>query len=69
MALASDLKGKASPVLYVAGILGAWIISAWIGLGFFVCVALMWLIPDRRLEKRITAQSGQSQSGANLKSK
>jgi uncharacterized membrane protein len=69
MALASDLKGKASPVLYVAGILGAWIISAWIGLGFFVFVALMWLIPDRRLEKRITAQSGQSQSGANLKSK
>ena len=69
IALASDLKGKASPVLYVAGILGAWIISAWVGLGFFVFVALMWLIPDRRLEKRITAQSGQSPSGSNLKGK
>jgi len=69
IALASDLKGKASPVLYVAGILGAWIISAWVGLGFFVFVALMWLIPDRRLEKRITAQSGQSPSGSSLKGK
>ena len=66
IALASDLKGKASPVLYVAGILSAWIISAWVGLGFFVFVALMWLIPDRRLEKRITAQSGQSPSVSNL---
>ena len=49
-AVARDLKGKASPLLYVCGIVAAWTTSAWIGLGFFVFVALMWFIPDRRVE-------------------
>jgi uncharacterized membrane protein len=52
-ALARDFKGKASPVLYVGGILAAWLASAWIGIAFFVAVALMWLVPDRRLETAI----------------
>ncbi|WP_309677958.1 TMEM175 family protein [Polaromonas sp.] len=59
-ALGRDLKGKISPVLYIAGILGAWLVSAWVGLGFFVFVALMWLVPDRRLENRIAALSRRS---------
>jgi uncharacterized membrane protein len=50
-AVAKDLKGKLSPVLYVCGIAVAWLISAWAGLAFFVFVALMWLVPDRRLER------------------
>ena len=49
-AVSSDFKGKASPVLYVAGILTAWIVAAWAGMAFFVVVALMWLAPDRRVE-------------------
>lgn len=53
LALAGDLKGKLSPVLYASGILCAWFVSAWLGLGFFVFVALMWLIPDRRLEVKV----------------
>jgi uncharacterized membrane protein len=48
-AIGRDLKGKASPILYTLGILGTWI-SVWIALGFFTAVAIMWLVPDRRLE-------------------
>jgi uncharacterized membrane protein len=52
-AVGSDLKGKISPFLYVLGILGAWLIAPWAGLVFFVGVALMWLVPDRRLERAL----------------
>jgi uncharacterized membrane protein len=50
-AVAGDLKGKVSPVLYVCGILVAWGFSAAVGLSFFVFVALMWLVPDKRIER------------------
>ena len=50
-AVARDFKGKSSPPIYVAGIACAWLVSAWVGMALFVCVALMWFIPDRRLER------------------
>ena len=59
-ALVRDFKGKASPVLYVAGIVTAWTVAAWVGMLFYVAVALMWLIPDRRLERSIMAHAGRS---------
>jgi uncharacterized membrane protein len=46
----NDLKGKLSPVIYVVGILLAFI-EPWLALIPFVVVALMWLIPDRRVER------------------
>ena len=49
-AIGNDLKGKASPVLYSLGIASCWI-SEWLAGGFYVFVALMWLIPDKRIEK------------------
>jgi uncharacterized membrane protein len=52
--LGRDLKGKASPVLYVVGICLTFV-NRWIGFACYVAVALMWLIPDRRLELRLTA--------------
>jgi uncharacterized membrane protein len=55
-AVGRDLKGKMSPVLYVAGIVAAWIASPEIGVAFFVLVALMWLVPDRRLERMMPRQ-------------
>ena len=55
-AVGRDLKGKMSPVLYVAGIVAAWIASPQIGVAFFVLVALMWLVPDRRLERMMPRQ-------------
>ena len=40
--------------VYVGGIATAWALSAWAGLVFFVIVALMWLVPDRRIERMIS---------------
>jgi len=53
-ALGRDLKGKASPVIYIVGIaLG--FVDRWLALAAYVVVALMWFIPDRRLEPRPTS--------------
>lgn len=51
-ALGKDLKGKTSPVLYVLGILSAFI-CVWFSGFIFVTVAIMWLIPDSRIEKAL----------------
>ncbi len=51
----SDLKGKASPVLYVLGIALAFV-EPWLGLVPFVVVALMWLVPDPRIERYLRRQ-------------
>jgi uncharacterized membrane protein len=56
-AIGNDLKGKASPVLYSSGIALAFVWTA-LSLALYVVVALMWLIPDRRLESRLMAASG-----------
>jgi uncharacterized membrane protein len=45
-----DLKGKASIVLYVVGI-GLAFVSNWAAVAVYSAVALMWLVPDRRIEK------------------
>jgi uncharacterized membrane protein len=52
-AIGSDFKGKVSPVLYVAAIAVAFI-APWISHAIYVLVALMWLIPDRRIERAIS---------------
>ncbi|MDQ3986199.1 MAG: TMEM175 family protein [Actinomycetota bacterium] len=51
-ALGKDLKGKTSPLLYVGGIISA-LLSPWVALGFYFLVALMWLVPDPRIESRL----------------
>ena len=51
-AIGNDLKGKLSPVLYILGIGLSWV-SPWLSGGMFVLVALMWLIPDKRIERTI----------------
>jgi len=52
-ALGSDFKGKISIVIYVIGIPLAFI-RPWLALALYILVALMWLIPDRRIERRIS---------------
>lgn len=52
-ALGRDVKGKASPLLYISAISLAFV-SRWIALGLYVFVALIWLIPDRRIESLVT---------------
>ena len=48
-ALGSDIKGKISPILYIAGITLAFV-SPWFSIAIYVLVAVMWLVPDRRIE-------------------
>ncbi|BAK77261.1 protein of unknown function [Pseudogulbenkiania sp. NH8B] len=50
-AIGRDLKGKASPVLYLLGIVTAGLDYPCGGMIFFVGVALLWLVPDRRMER------------------
>ncbi len=51
-AVGADLKGKLSPVLYVTAI-GLGFVATWLALAIYVLVALIWLIPDRRIEKLV----------------
>lgn len=48
-----DYKGNLSPVFYIAGI-GAAFVNAWISGMLYAMVALIWLIPDRRIERELT---------------
>jgi uncharacterized membrane protein len=52
-AIGRDLKGKSSPFLYCLAI-GLSFVRPWLGVLVYVGVALMWLVPDRRLERRMT---------------
>lgn len=49
-AVGEDFKGKMSMVLYLAAIPLAFLVS-WASLAIYILVAVMWLIPDQRIEK------------------
>ena len=51
-AVGSDLKGKISMLLYLAAIPLAFL-DHWLSVGIYVLVALIWFIPDRRIESRL----------------
>ena len=51
-AIGSDAKGNVSLALYVLGILSSWIHPS-ISLVFYVVVAVIWLVPDRRIERAL----------------
>jgi uncharacterized membrane protein len=55
-ATGTDLKGKASPLLAALGI-GLSFVDRWLGIAVYAAVALMWLVPDRRVERTLTSQS------------
>jgi len=52
IALGKDYKGRTSLVLYVMGIILSFTHS-WTALGLYVLVAIMWFIPDRRIENAL----------------
>jgi uncharacterized membrane protein len=54
-ALGRDVKGKISPVLYLTGIALA-LVSPWLALATYTAVAVMWLVPDRRVERYLRAE-------------
>lgn len=51
-ALGADYKNRLSIVLYLAGILLAFV-SGYVAAAFYVLVAVIWLVPDRRIEKHL----------------
>jgi uncharacterized membrane protein len=51
-AIGKDVKGKISPILYVLGIIFTFI-NEWLSGALYILVALIWLIPDKRIEKII----------------
>jgi uncharacterized membrane protein len=53
-AIGRDLKGKLSPLFYVLGI-GLAFVNPWMSVACYVTVALIWLIPDRRVERTLAA--------------
>ena len=55
-AIGKDVKGRISPLFYAAAIPLAFV-SHWISLGLYVFVALIWLVPDPRIESRLDPTS------------
>jgi uncharacterized membrane protein len=51
MAVGAEIKGWISVAFYVAAILAATLWTPWIALGLYALVSLMWLVPDRRIER------------------
>jgi uncharacterized membrane protein len=51
-AVGRDRKGKVSIVIYLAAVPLAFV-EAWISCALYVLVAIMWLLPDRRIEKTL----------------
>jgi uncharacterized membrane protein len=55
MAVGAEIKGWVSVVIYVAGIVAALLWTPWVSLGRYGLVALMWLVPDPRIERALGA--------------
>jgi uncharacterized membrane protein len=51
-ALGSDFKGKASPLIYLLAI-GVASFVPWLAMALYAAVAMMWLVPDRRIERAL----------------
>ena len=56
-ALGRDIKGKISLVFYAVAIPMA-LVNAWLACALYVVVAIMWLVPDRRIEEAVTKRNG-----------
>ena len=60
-AVGRDFKGKISVVVYLAGIVSALLtghgrLGIWIGYGFYILTAVMWIVPDRRIDRIVREQ-------------
>ncbi|WP_224367506.1 TMEM175 family protein [Hyalangium versicolor] len=57
-AIGRDTKGKLSALLYLLAIPLALLVSPWIADGVYLLVALVWLVPDRRIERKLEGRPG-----------
>jgi hypothetical protein len=51
-AIGGDWKGKLSPVLYLCAIISTFL-WLWVAQALYVVAAILWLVPDRRIEKSL----------------
>ena len=63
IAVGTDIKGKISPLLYCLGI-GLSFVNRWLGVAVYVGVALMWLVPDPRVERHLTTAEAEPGEGS-----
>jgi uncharacterized membrane protein len=56
VAVGRDVKGVASVVVYLVAVPLSFV-NAWVALGLYAGVALMWLVPDQRIEKTLNASA------------
>jgi len=61
-AIGSDAKGYLSLAIYAAAIPLAFV-NRWIAYALYVAVVLIWLVPDRRIERRLDAESHPRRAG------
>ncbi|PSL46356.1 putative membrane protein [Chitinophaga niastensis] len=54
-AIKTDIKGKVSVAFYIIAIACA-MINSWISFGLYILVALIWFVPDRRIEKVLNTE-------------
>lgn len=55
-AIGSDWKGNLSPVLYVVAVVSTvWV--PWVAQSLYVAVALIWVVPDKRIERALSSDS------------
>ena len=50
-AIGDDRKGRASLAIYLAGIALSYFASPWLGVACYATVSLIWLVPDKRIER------------------
>ena len=68
-AIGTDVKGRASGLVYLAGI-GLSFVNPWLGIAAYVTVALIWFIPDRRVERVLTAaHTGSGETAGHARSR
>jgi uncharacterized membrane protein len=59
-ALGRDLKGKLSPLMYLTGIALSFV-APWLAVATFVVAALVWLVPDRRVERFLAGEASSAE--------
>jgi uncharacterized membrane protein len=55
-AIGSDTKGNLSIATYVLGVVSALAVSPWLALGLYTAVALVWIVPDLRIERALASR-------------
>ncbi len=52
VALGSDFKGKLSIAIYIVAVAAAFV-APWVSCALYIVVAIMWLVPDQRIERAL----------------